>query len=166
METGRIPEGWSDEGKDWLRRKIEEFKQKNQQAQTDSNQENSKDPKERKEKKEKNLIATMAYKVTQQELQPKDWILDSGANAHYCNDINLFVEYSENQSSATRTADLLAPDLSVRGIGKVKLEIDKSDGDSNEFLISDVYYAPTVRINILSPNILLSKSGIYGKWIK
>src|SRR5450755_1179102 len=163
VETGRIPEGWSNEGKDWLRRKIEEFKQKNRQAQTDSNQENSKDP---KEKKEKNLIATMAYKVTQQELQPKDWILDSGANAHYCNDINLFVEYSENQSSATRTADLMAPDLSVRGIGKVKLEIDKSDGNSNEFLISDVYYAPTVRINILSPDILLSKSGIYGKWTK
>jgi hypothetical protein len=89
--------------------------------------------------------------------------LDSEVNAHYCNDINLFVKYSENQNSATRTADILAPNLSVRGIGKVKLEINKSDGNSNEFLISDVYYALTVRINILSPNILLNKLGIYNK---
>jgi len=37
----------------------------------------------------------MAYKATQQELRSKDWILDLNINAHYYNDISLFVKYAE-----------------------------------------------------------------------
>ncbi len=59
----------------------------------------------------------MTYEATQQELRLKDWILDLNTNAHYCNDISLFVEYAEchNQSynQGTYTADRLAPDLSI-----------------------------------------------------
>ncbi len=29
-----------------------------------------------------------------------------------------------------------------------------------------MYYAPTVRINIISPDVLLDKSGIYSIWTK
>jgi len=56
--------------------------------------------------------------------------------------------------------------LLIQGIGKVKLEINISDSESNEFLISDIYYIPTVRINIILPDVLLDKSGIYSIWIK
>ncbi len=97
-------------------------------------------------------------------------MLDSESNTHYYNDISLFVEYAEyhnrSYNQGTHTADRLTPDLPVKGIGKVKLEINKSDRESNEFLISDVYYTPSVRINIISPDVLLDKSGIYGTWTK
>src|SRR6266498_2215405 len=110
----------------------------------------------------------MTYEVTKQELRLKDWILDSDANAHYYNDISLFVKYAEyhnqNHNQGTHIADRLAPDLSIQDISKVKLEINKLDGESNEFFIFDIYYAPTVRINIISSNIysINRESIVYG----
>ncbi len=56
--------------------------------------------------------------------------------------------------------------MPVKGIGKVKLEINKLDEEFNEFFISDVYYVLSVRINIILPDVLLDKSGIYDKWTK
>ena len=111
MKIGRIPKDWPEERKERLKRRIEEY-QRNQSTSTTQAQEPSKEKKERKK-----LITTMAYEATQQELRPKDWILDSDTNAHYCNDISLFVEYTEchNQShnQGIHIADRLAPDLSI-----------------------------------------------------
>ena len=59
----------------------------------------------------------MTYEATQQELRPKDWILNLDTNAHYYNDISLFVEYAEyhNQShnQGIHIVDRLASDLSI-----------------------------------------------------
>jgi hypothetical protein len=72
------------------------------------------------------------------------WCLDNGANNHMCIDKDKFVELDESIKGNFTFID--HSKISIKKKGTI---LNQMKDDSHQF-ISDVYYIPTVKSNILS----------------
>ena len=93
-----------------------------------------------------------------------DWYLDSGANAHFCSDLSQFTQFRPLSNRSANLA-MSAANMPIQGIGVVEIDLESAHG-INTLKIRDVYYSPGIRINVLSPSVIFSKSGIWGQWGK
>jgi hypothetical protein len=93
-----------------------------------------------------------------------DWYLDSGANAHFCSDLSQFTQFRPLSNRSANLA-MSAANMPIQGIGIVEIDLESAHG-INTLKIRDVYYSPGIRINVLSPSVIFSKSGIWGQWGK
>jgi hypothetical protein len=87
-----------------------------------------------------------------------DWYLDSGANAHFCSDLSQFTQYRPLPNRSANLA-ISAANMPIQGIGTVEIDLESAHG-INTLKVRDVYYSPEIRINVLSPSVIFSKSGI------
>jgi transposase InsO family protein len=83
--------------------------------------------------------------------QDEVWYLDSGASNHMCGKKYLFVELTEGVRGKVNLGD--SSKLPVEGKGKIKI----CQNDGKKGYISDVYYVPNMKSNILSIGQLLEK---------
>lgn len=79
------------------------------------------------------------------------WYLDSGASNHMCGRREFFVELNEEVHGDVSLGD--SSKLSVEGKGRIKI----FQNNGKEEYISDVYYIPSMKSNILSIGQLLQK---------
>jgi hypothetical protein len=81
--------------------------------------------------------------------ETKEWLIDSGASAHFTNNINDFVECEELMSQTfVRTANSSAQ---IMGKGTVILSLSTSE----VVRISPVYYIPSLNCQLLSMGVFL-----------
>jgi hypothetical protein len=92
-----------------------------------------------------------------------DWFLDSGANAHFCNDGTVFIKYKPICDQHTAKVAGSNQHLPIHGIGTVDITLQSIYG-KRLLRVTDVYYSPLIRINVLSLSRFFEKSGIWGEW--
>ena len=81
-----------------------------------------------------------------------DWILDSGASCHFCNDSSKFISMRKcnvSISTAKKGESLLAI-----GIGDCMITTQSADGEKVKLLCRDTLYVPEARRNLLSASKL------------
>ena len=102
---------------------------------------------ENKEKEEEStlLLAFKAY-----EGGHNSWYLDTGVSYHICRDKSIFVEVEDLNGHVT-FGDALK--VEVKGRGKVLIQMKNGQHQ----YISNVYYVPSMKNNILSLGQLLEK---------
>ncbi|KAD3067345.1 hypothetical protein E3N88_35225 [Mikania micrantha] len=83
-----------------------------------------------------------------------EWIVDSGATRHYCNNKDLFAEFEETNGTEPVYMGNQAT-AGVHGKGKVFLKLTSGKTLS----LSDTLYVPSLRRNIVS-GVLLNKVGL------
>ena len=91
----------------------------------------------------------------------KDWIVDSGATCHMCNDVSLFSELRDQKNSEK----VILGDgcsLQTKGQGTVDLEMFLADGASRRCDLKNVLYVPELEYNLLS----VSRAAEAGKTVK
>ncbi|XP_050877698.1 uncharacterized protein LOC127081487 [Lathyrus oleraceus] len=103
---------------------------------------------EEKGGEEKTLFLACQNQV---EEKRNKWYLDTGASNHMCGDRSMFVEINEATTGNVSFGD----DLKIPIKGKGKIIIRLKNG-SHQF-ISNVYYVPNMKNNILSLGQLLKK---------
>ncbi|KAJ5827830.1 hypothetical protein N7447_004593 [Penicillium robsamsonii] len=92
------------------------------------------------------------------ELSLQDrWILDTGSNAHVCNNRDLFIDFR------AETMDLTTGDSTtqVLGRGKVRLIGRHPVKGRMEITLSDALYSPSFHTNLVSYAMLKKKGGIW-----
>ena len=90
-----------------------------------------------------------------------NWIVDSGATCHMCNDRKLFTKFECLEKSQEVTlGDGHA--LEATGQGTVSLEMTLPDGNTNRCILHNVLYVPKLSYNLLS----VTKVSEHGKVIK
>ena len=92
----------------------------------------------------------MAYKKDEPNEVHK-WYLDSGASNHMCRNKNMFVELDESVKTNVALGD--ESKMEVKGKGNILIRLKNGD---HQF-ISNVYYIPSMKTNILSLGQLLEK---------
>ena len=91
----------------------------------------------------------------------KDWIVDSGATCHMCNDDKLFVELrSLKQPLEVTLGDGCA--VEATGQGTVVLEMASTSGKTSRCKLHEVLYVPDLSYNLLS----VSKAAEAGKVVE
>eukprot|EP00795_Rhopilema_esculentum_P003204 gene3204-1519_t len=106
------------------------------------------------------LLANQEFSTSTTEYQ-SDWIIDSGATCHMCNDLNLFAEYSELGEPQEITLGDGRPVQASDG-GIILLGIKLSDNKVQRCKLNDVLYFPELAYNLLS----VSKVTNTGKTLK
>lgn len=104
-------------------------------------------------------IALIAAFVTNGFSKRPDWILDTGASHHMCNDRTLFENYIQN-SSSEMPIDTAAGPTRAEGIGAVRLKLITSAGIEKEVRLEQVYHLPELSVNLLSAN-RIGQKGFY-----
>ena len=94
----------------------------------------------------------LAFK--REEVIENMWYLDTGVNNHMCGKRNMFVELEESTNGQILFSDSLK--IPVKGKGKVLTR----QKDQSRQLISNVYYAPDMKNNLISLGQLLDKGYI------
>ena len=90
-----------------------------------------------------------------------NWIVDSGATCHMCNERKLFTKFESLQKSQEVTqGDGHA--LEATGQGAVSLEMTLPDGKTNRCVLHSVLYVPKLSYNLLS----VTKVSEHGKIIR
>lgn len=82
-------------------------------------------------------------------LDQSDWLLDTGASHHICNNRRLFVTYEEN-ASEEETIMTVGSKTRFTGQGTVHISVIKSDHQEIVVELKDVLYIPEIKINLLS----------------
>ena len=100
-----------------------------------------------------------SYSVTPIGHNSSDWILDTGASHHMCNDRQMFDEYQENENQDS-TIVTAGANTRAAGFGSVKITVLKSDNTTLTVTLADVIHLPTLGINLLSGPRLRQK-GVY-----
>ena len=78
-----------------------------------------------------------------------DWIVDSGATCHMCNDDKLFVELrSLEQPLEVMLGDGYA--VEATGRGTITLEVTSMDGQASRCKLHEVLYVPDLSYNLIS----------------
>jgi transposase InsO family protein len=99
----------------------------------------------------------MAHHI--QGLNRSDWILDTGASHHMCNDRTMFDEYKINTNPANTIATA-GSDTRAEGYGSVTLTAIQSDNSTVTITLKDVFHMPSLEVNLLSgPTI--KRKGVY-----
>jgi transposase InsO family protein len=99
----------------------------------------------------------MAHHI--QGLNRSDWILDTGASHHMCNDRTMFDEYKTNTNPANTIATA-GSDTRAEGYGSVTLTAIQSDNSTVTITLKDVFHMPSLEVNLLSgPTI--KRKGVY-----
>eukprot|EP00795_Rhopilema_esculentum_P015689 gene15689-6980_t len=106
------------------------------------------------------LLANQEFSASTTEYQ-SDWIIDSGATCHMCNDLNLCAEYSELGEPQEITLGDGRP-VQASGKGIILLGIKLSDKKVQRCKLNDVLYVPELAYNPLS----VSKVTNTGKMLK
>lgn len=96
-----------------------------------------------KDNQQKDVTVLLAYNG-EEEKQKNRWYLDTGASNHMCGIKDIFTELNEGVHGEVNFGD--SSKIPVKGKGKIKIQT--RSGESN--YISDVYYVPALRNNILS----------------
>jgi hypothetical protein len=104
-------------------------------------------------------IALIAAFVTNGLSKRPDWILDTGASHHMCNDRTLFEDYIPN-SSSEMPIDTAAGPTRADGISAVRLKLITSTGMEKEVRLEQVYHLPELSVNLLSAN-RIGQKGFY-----
>ncbi|XP_020412283.1 uncharacterized protein LOC109947160 [Prunus persica] len=100
--------------------------------------------------KEATLLS--AYKCEEKTRKNGElWYLDTGASNHMCGNKDLFVDLDEKLGGKITFGD--DSKISVQGKGKILICLK----DGSHLFISNVYYVPTMKSNILSLGQLLEK---------
>ena len=90
-----------------------------------------------------------------------NWIVDSGATCHMCNDKTLFGQFEQLQKSQEVTLGD-GHVLEATGKGIVSLDMRLPDGKTKRCVLRDVLYVPKLSYNLLS----VTKASESGKVIK
>ncbi|KAH5782140.1 hypothetical protein HBI88_088490 [Parastagonospora nodorum] len=78
-----------------------------------------------------------------------EWILDSGASMHLCNDRTKFVEFANLPNKTVRIANTKAS-LDITGGGTVLLNVETKEGKWNQIKLTNVLYSPDAMCSLLS----------------
>ncbi|KAM1823768.1 hypothetical protein FF1_025765 [Malus domestica] len=103
-----------------------------------------------KEDKEENGVVLLACKNNDGD-QDYTWYLDTGASNHMCGKRSVFVELNESVSGNVSFGD--ESKIPVKGKGNILIPLE----NGGHQLISNVYYVPNMKSNILSLGQLLEK---------
>ncbi|KAM2718779.1 hypothetical protein EV1_030652 [Malus domestica] len=103
-----------------------------------------------KEDKEENGVVLLACKNNDGD-QDYTWYLDTGASNHMCGKRSVFVELNESVSGNVSFGD--ESKIPVKGKGNILIPLE----NGGHQLISNVYYVPNMKSNILSLDQLLEK---------
>ena len=100
------------------------------------------------DKNPKNVLLTCNIA---QDKQEDFWFLDSGCSNHMTGNIAMFANLDENVKSegTTGTDDM----ISVKGKGRVSIRAKNGE----QMIVSDVYYVPRLKCNLLSIGQLMNK---------
>ena len=85
-----------------------------------------------------------------------DWIIDSGATTHICNDRQMFVRLGQINPFEIKVGD--KSNVRAVGRGDVELMLPAKDNKVKRCKLSDVVYAPTMGYNMLSVRVM-SRAG-------
>ena len=75
------------------------------------------------------------------------WIKDSGASHHYTNDRTIMTKFKD-ANDFLHVAD--GGTVEIRGVGSILFNVTTSNGDMNTLELREVYYAPGLKVNLLS----------------
>ncbi|XP_058192064.1 uncharacterized protein LOC131309447 [Rhododendron vialii] len=104
-----------------------------------------------KEYQEVGPTLLLAYNGSNGDDQSDVWFFDTGASNRMCGKKNMFVELDEAVQGHVTFGDYSK--VSVKGKGKILIKLKNGNHD----FISDVYYVPDMKTNILSLGQLLEK---------
>ncbi|KAF9695884.1 hypothetical protein EKO04_006260 [Ascochyta lentis] len=85
-----------------------------------------------------------------------EWIMDSGASMHLCNNKKWFTEFADLPTKTVQVANTKA-NLDITGGGTVTLDVQTKEGKWNQVTLSNVLYAPDAMCNLLSISQLTNK---------
>lgn len=103
-------------------------------------------------------LPIVLFAAASAHLPSSTWLADSGANIHITNDKSLFVDYVE-LTEEVGTAGAYN-NLAIAGCGKIVLPLVHPSGEVIDFGLSNVFYAPDARLNLLSISALCKKAGL------
>ena len=94
-----------------------------------------------------------------QSLKSTDWILNTGASHHMCNDRTLFDEYKEN-TNPENTITTAGSNTRAEGYGTVTITALQTDNSTIVLKLENVFHMPNLTVNLLSGPTIMEK-GLY-----
>jgi len=105
------------------------------------------------------IALTACYSVTPIDMRKGEWILDTGASHHMCNDRNLFEDYIINPSKEL-SITTAGSNTRAEGKGSVILDVIKRDKGITRVRLENVLHMPNLAVNLISGPQLTQK-GVY-----